>query len=74
MLCASALLSGCSTSEPVYKGPLFCDVAVAPYKWTRAEWDARVDEFDVNLRKELAHNEAHKEICGDDDQRIPSAS
>lgn len=69
----STLLAGCSlsslfapvapTTDPVLAAPLFCDAVVRDFRWTQAQWDARLELDPGNLREELRLNELRVTWC-----------
>ncbi len=71
MICAITILpTGCSLlatePEPVDALEFYCS-QTDDFQWSQEEWDLRVGQFPVNLRREIAINERRDEWeCSDD--------
>lgn len=63
-ICATALVSGCGRSEPVYQGPLFCDL-YEERRFSQAEIDWRTANAPWNLRRDVVNNEDYREFCAE---------
>lgn len=62
LISLSALLLGCNKPEPVYLGPLFCDLYEVR-RFSQAELDWRVANAPANIRRDLTNNEDYKAEC-----------
>ena len=61
-ICLMFLLVGCSKSETIPLGPLFCDIE-EPRRFTQAEINWRAENAPWNLRRDFKTNAAWDEEC-----------